>query len=177
MAPEMLARNGYGKAVDWWSLGALFFEMLTGSPPFTSKNSKDLDKKIMTENFNSPSYLTANAHSLLKGLLEKDVNKRLGATKTTMFKVGGISTLKQHPFFDDLDWHAIAKLEVKPPIDLLQIASLLGSTGDPTIHFHEGFTTQNISPSVIEESLSGVSSPARSRTNSKGMYNNSQLLS
>ena len=42
MAPEMLTRNGYGKGVDWWSLGALCFEMLVGKPPFTAKTQKDL---------------------------------------------------------------------------------------------------------------------------------------
>ena len=42
MAPEMLTRNGYGKGVDWWSLGALCFEMLSGKPPFTAKTQKDL---------------------------------------------------------------------------------------------------------------------------------------
>ena len=42
MAPEMLTRNGYGKGVDWWSLGALCYEMLSGKPPFTAKTQKDL---------------------------------------------------------------------------------------------------------------------------------------
>jgi ribosomal protein S6 kinase beta len=73
MAPEMLTRNGYGKGVDWWSLGALFFEMLCGDPPFVAKNPKDLDKKILTEKVSTPGFLTANAHSLLRGMLEKDV--------------------------------------------------------------------------------------------------------
>ena len=68
----MLSRNGYGPAVDWWSLGALCFEMLSGKPPFTAKSEKELFKKILSEKFSSPSYLTAAAHSLLKGLLEKD---------------------------------------------------------------------------------------------------------
>jgi tRNA A-37 threonylcarbamoyl transferase component Bud32 len=72
MAPEMLTRTGYGKAVDWWALGALCFEMLVGKPPFIAANQKELDKKIMFEKFSAPQYLTANAHALLKGLLDKD---------------------------------------------------------------------------------------------------------
>jgi p70 ribosomal S6 kinase len=72
MAPEMLTRTGYGKAVDWWALGALCYEMLVGKPPFTANNQKELDKKIMFEKFTVPSYLTANATSLLRGMLEKD---------------------------------------------------------------------------------------------------------
>lgn len=72
MAPEMLTRTGYGKAVDWWALGALCYEMLVGRPPFQAKSQKELDKKILSEKVSTPSYLTANAHSLLKGMLDKD---------------------------------------------------------------------------------------------------------
>jgi serine/threonine protein kinase len=69
----MLTRNGYGKAVDWWALGALCFEMVSGRAPFTAPSEKELFKKIMFEKFTSPSFLTAAAHSLLKGLLDKDM--------------------------------------------------------------------------------------------------------
>ena len=47
MAPEMLTRNGYGKGVDWWSLGALCYEMLSGKPPFTAKTQKDLGEIVI----------------------------------------------------------------------------------------------------------------------------------
>ncbi len=69
----MLTRNGYGKAVDWWALGALTYEMLVGKAPFTAKTQKDLDKKILTEKVSLPPYLTASAHSLLRGMLDKDM--------------------------------------------------------------------------------------------------------
>ena len=50
MAPEMVARKGYGKAADWWSLGCISYEMLSGKPPFESrKGAKDLFRKIMKE--------------------------------------------------------------------------------------------------------------------------------
>jgi serine/threonine protein kinase len=70
---EMLTRNGYSKAVDFWALGALCYEMLVGKPPFLAKTQKDLDKKILTEKFTTPSYLSASTHSLLRGMLEKDM--------------------------------------------------------------------------------------------------------
>ena len=47
MAPEMLAGGGYGFSVDWWSYGALLYEMLTGDAPFTAKDKKKLTDKIM----------------------------------------------------------------------------------------------------------------------------------
>jgi p70 ribosomal S6 kinase len=72
MAPEMLTRTGYGKAVDYWALGALTYEMLSSHPPFSAKTQKDLDHKILTEKLSLPTYLTAPACSLLRGLLERD---------------------------------------------------------------------------------------------------------
>jgi ribosomal protein S6 kinase beta len=85
--------------VDWWSLGALVFEMLVGDPPFVAKDKKKLSEKIMNERVQFPSYLTSACHSLLKGLLERNVEKRLGCAKSTMFKTKGVSELKQHAFF------------------------------------------------------------------------------
>jgi p70 ribosomal S6 kinase len=184
MAPEMLLRNGYTKAVDWWSLGALFFEMLAGKPPFTAKTPKELDRKILSEKFSIPPYVTATAASLLKGLLEKDVNKRLGAKKSTMFSIGGVAGLKQHEFFTDtggapLDWHLVQTCGYEPPIKPCEAAaaslaaaaaanpsSSSSSLEDSALllaaNFHEGFTGQCLSPSVIEESY-GASTPRGER--------------
>jgi ribosomal protein S6 kinase beta len=80
-------------------LGALIYEMLVGDPPFTAKDKKKLTEKIMNERVQFPSYLTSPCHSLLKGLLERNVEKRLGCAKSSMFKTKGISELKQHAFF------------------------------------------------------------------------------
>jgi p70 ribosomal S6 kinase len=174
MAPEMIARNGYSKSVDWWSLGALFYEMLTSDPPFMAKSQKELDRKILSEKFTIPSYLTAGASSLLKGLLEKDSNKRLGSMKPTMFNIGGVAALKQHVFFESIDWIAIEYLEVEPPniLDIHVAEAIKNGESElgPTIHFHEGFTGQNISYSVVEETLSNVTSPNRSRAGSDEKY-------
>lgn len=119
MAPEMLTRNGYGKAVDWWALGALCYEMMVGHAPFQSKNQKELDRKILNEKIVLPSYLTASSHSLLKGLLEKNPAMRLGCTKSTMFTVGGMSLLKNHAFFEGIDWHDLLHKRITPPIDIV----------------------------------------------------------
>lgn len=73
MAPEMLSRSGYGKGVDWWALGALCYEMLVGKPPFQAKTQPELDRKILSEKLSLPPYLSATAHSLLRGMLDKDM--------------------------------------------------------------------------------------------------------
>ena len=79
MAPEILMRSGHGKAVDWWSLGALMYDMLTGAPPFTAENRKKTIDKILKAKLNLPPYLTNEARGLLKKLLKKNVSERLGS--------------------------------------------------------------------------------------------------
>ncbi|EQC42387.1 AGC protein kinase [Saprolegnia diclina VS20] len=118
MAPEMILGNGYTQAVDWWSLGALAYEMLIGRSPFETKNKnrKELHKKILTAKLALPKWLSSDAHSLLKSLLERNVDKRLGAGKSSMFVVRGVQALKAHPFFKGIDWNAMVALQVAPPM-------------------------------------------------------------
>ncbi|TMW63141.1 hypothetical protein Poli38472_002082 [Pythium oligandrum] len=129
MAPEMLLGKGYDSAVDWWSLGALAHEMLTGHPPFRAKNAKDLQQQILTAKLQLPKWLSPEAHSLLKSLLERNVSKRLGGGKSTMFVVRGVQALKNHPFFKKIDWPAMEKLQVPPPL----IPRVMGDTDTSNI--------------------------------------------
>ncbi|KAG9351841.1 hypothetical protein JZ751_023092 [Albula glossodonta] len=79
MAPEILMRSGHNRAVDWWSLGALMYDMLTGAPPFTGENRKKTIDKILKCKLNLPPYLTQEARDLLKKLLKRNASLRLGA--------------------------------------------------------------------------------------------------
>ncbi|PAV69263.1 hypothetical protein WR25_05066 [Diploscapter pachys] len=81
MAPEILMRCGHGKAVDWWSLGALMFDMLTGGPPFIADNRKRTIDKILKGRLTLPAYLSPEARDLIKRLLKRHVDTRLGAGK------------------------------------------------------------------------------------------------
>jgi RAC serine/threonine-protein kinase len=62
IAPEVLMRQGYGRAVDWWSLGALLFEMATGLPPFYSRNRDTMFEKIMRADLVFPAFVSVVSH-------------------------------------------------------------------------------------------------------------------
>ncbi|XP_045473361.1 ribosomal protein S6 kinase beta-1 [Harmonia axyridis] len=109
MAPEILLRSGHGKAVDWWSLGAMFLDMLTGSPPFTSENRKCTIEKILRNKAKIPHYLTPNARDLIRRLLKRQVSARLGAGPE------GAEEIKQHPYFKGIDWNDVYNKRYKPP--------------------------------------------------------------
>ncbi|XP_043105876.1 ribosomal protein S6 kinase beta-1 isoform X2 [Puntigrus tetrazona] len=75
MAPEILMRSGHNRAVDWWSLGALMYDMLTGAPPFTAENRKKTIDRILKCKLNLPPYLTQEARDLLKKRSADDVSQ------------------------------------------------------------------------------------------------------
>lgn len=147
MAPEMVARQGYGRAADYWSLGCIAYEMLSGLPPFqTKQGAKELFRKIMSERVKMPPGSTAAACKLLKGLLNRDVQKRWGTAKSTMFQVGGVAGLKQAEFFKKIDWEKLERKEVDPP----KVLSVHGE--EDLKHFHDEFTTMTLPRSVVEMS-------------------------
>eukprot|EP00934_Nitzschia_sp_Nitz4_P007458 Nitzschia sp. Nitz4//scaffold22_size323478//70706//72853//NITZ4_000512-RA/size323478-processed-gene-0.12-mRNA-1//1//CDS//3329542950//7448//frame0 len=147
MAPEMVAKKGYGKAADYWSLGCIAYEMLNGLPPFSSKQgSKELFRKIMSEKVKMPPGSTAAACKLLKGLLNRNPDSRLGCAKSTMFEVGGVAALKQCAFFNHIDWAKLERKELKPPYDLSV------DNENDLRNFHDDFTNMPLPRSVREMS-------------------------
>lgn len=149
MSPEMLSRStGYGRASDYWSLGCIAFEMLSGRPPFESrKGAKDLFRKIMTEKVKMPDGSTAAACKLLKGLLNRDVTKRWGAARSTMFEVGGVAGLKAADFFKHLNWEKLEAKDVEPP------DSLPVDNDEDLRHFYDEFKAMPLPKSVHEMSM------------------------
>eukprot|EP01132_Coremiostelium_polycephalum_P004193 gene4193-5248_t len=107
MAPEMINGKAYGKAVDWWSIGILMFDMLAGKPPFESKNRLTLQEKILNEKPKFPSFISSSARSLINNLLVKDPKQRLG--------YNGVTKIKQHPFFKPIQWRKLEAKEIVPP--------------------------------------------------------------
>lgn len=109
MAPEILMRCGHGKAVDWWSLGALMFDMLTGGPPFTAENRRKTIDKILKGRLTLPAYLSNEARDLIKKLLKRHVDTRLGAGQSDAEEI------KQHPFFKQQDWNLVYARQLEAP--------------------------------------------------------------
>lgn len=108
MAPEIILGKGHDKAADWWSVGILLFEMLTGKPPFSGGNREKIQQKIVKDKMKMPAYLSSEAHSLLKGLLQKEAPKRLGSGPK------GIQEIKGHKWFKPIHWKKLDAREIKP---------------------------------------------------------------
>ena len=109
LAPEILNRQGHGRAVDWWSLGALLYEMLSGLPPFYCQDRERLFEKIRKSDLQYPPSLSRPSKHLLRGLLTKDPTKRLGSGPDDA------DPIKNHEFFAPINWEKLQKGEVEPP--------------------------------------------------------------
>uniref|UniRef100_A0A8D0YS94 non-specific serine/threonine protein kinase n=1 Tax=Sus scrofa TaxID=9823 RepID=A0A8D0YS94_PIG len=76
LAPEVLEDNDYGRAVDWWGLGVVMYEMMCGRLPFYNQDHERLFELILMEEIRFPRTLSPEAKSLLSGLLKKDPKQR-----------------------------------------------------------------------------------------------------
>lgn len=107
LAPELLLGQGYTKNVDWWTLGVLLYEMLTGLPPFYDENTNEMYRKILQQELRFPDDMSDPAISLLTGLLHRDPNQRLGNQ--------GTDEIRNHEFFKSIDWNQLMRKQVQPP--------------------------------------------------------------
>ncbi|XP_056446298.1 protein kinase C eta type [Gadus chalcogrammus] len=111
IAPEILQEMLYGPSVDWWALGVLLYEMLSGHAPFEAENEDDLFEAILNEEIVYASWLSKEAVNILKALLTKAAAHRLGC----MGSEGGESAVVRHPFFASIDWEKLERRELEPP--------------------------------------------------------------
>jgi len=109
LAPEIVKKMGHGKAVDWWSLGILCFELCNGVPPFYHHNMNSMFLKIRTESPKFPASLSRQCQDLISRLLVKDPKLRLGGGK------GDVEEIKKHLWFRELNWNDILELKIDPP--------------------------------------------------------------
>ena len=109
LAPEMLKKQGHGKAVDWYLLGVLLYEMLVGITPFFTNRKEDIFHNIEFEELKIPEFIKEDTASLLRGLLQKDPWKRLGGSNRDAEEI------KEHPYFKDVNWDDVYNKRITPP--------------------------------------------------------------
>ncbi|KAE9353276.1 hypothetical protein PR003_g3957 [Phytophthora rubi] len=109
LAPELIMKEGYGKAVDWWALGILAYEMVQGDSPFRHNVPTILFDKILKEEPEFSDRFTPEAQDLIMSLLTKDPEHRLGCGPE------GVEEIKQHPFFAEIDWDMLLRMEMEVP--------------------------------------------------------------
>mmetsp|Transcript_101528 Transcript_101528/g.124297 ORF Transcript_101528/g.124297 Transcript_101528/m.124297 type:complete len:156 (+) Transcript_101528:2-469(+) len=98
---------GHGKAVDWWSLGILLYELTVGIPPFYSQNVNEMYRKIQEAPLLFPPNLSNPCKDLITKLLDRNPKTRLGASQSD------VKDIIKHPFFKNIDINKLLKKEIK----------------------------------------------------------------
>eukprot|EP00040_Diaphanoeca_grandis_P039265 m.258571 g.258571 ORF g.258571 m.258571 type:complete len:389 (-) comp36769_c0_seq1:546-1712(-) len=109
LAPEIIANKGYNRAVDWWAVGVLIFEMRCGRSPFEAKDQLKMFKKIHKRDFTFPKDYKTEERELIDGFLQVDITRRLG------YRHGGVARIKALPYFKDIDFSKLIKGKLYSP--------------------------------------------------------------
>ncbi|KAF7223391.1 protein kinase N2 [Nothobranchius furzeri] len=130
LAPEVLTETSYTRAVDWWGLGVLIFEMLVGESPFPGDDEEEVFDSIVNDEVRYPRFLSTEAISIMRRLLRRSPERRLGAGERDAEEV------KKHLFFRNIDWDGLLAKKVKPPF-----VPTIQSSSDVS-NFDEEFTSE-----------------------------------
>jgi serine/threonine protein kinase len=108
MAPEVLAQTGHGFCVDYWGLGMLVYEMMTGLPPWYTTDRNKLFRRLKSAPLDIPTYFSSQAANCVTVFLERNPRRRLGVT--------GIRSAMEHEFFRNISWKSLYARRVEAPI-------------------------------------------------------------
>lgn len=115
IAPEVILRQGYGKPVDWWSMGIILYEFLIGCVPFFGETPEELFAHTVQDDIEWPDnedwVIQDEAKDLITALLQHSPRDRLGT--------GGAQEVKEHVYFSGLDWNSLLrqKAEFVPQLE------------------------------------------------------------
>uniref|UniRef100_A0A8C1T0S7 protein kinase C n=1 Tax=Cyprinus carpio TaxID=7962 RepID=A0A8C1T0S7_CYPCA len=109
LAPEILTDTSYTRAVDWWGLGVLVYEMLVGESPFPGDDEEEVFDSIVNDEVRYPRFLSTEAIGIMRRLLRRNPERRLGSSERDA------EDIKKQPFFRNIDWDALLQRRVPPP--------------------------------------------------------------
>uniref|UniRef100_A0A7N8YMV2 cGMP-dependent protein kinase n=1 Tax=Mastacembelus armatus TaxID=205130 RepID=A0A7N8YMV2_9TELE len=112
VAPEIILNKGHDVSADYWSLGILMYELLTGSPPFSGPDPMKTYNIILRgiDMIEFPKKITKNAANLIKKLCRDNPSERLGNLKN------GVKDIQKHKWFEGFNWEGLKKGTLTPPI-------------------------------------------------------------
>ena len=157
MAPEVVRGGNLGHdiAVDWWSVGVLTYELLTGASPFTVEGEKntqqEISKRILRCEPPMPDFLSKDVSDFILRLLVKDPRQRMGGGPTDAEEV------KAHKFFRTINWDDLLRKNIPAPF-----VPRISSDTDVS-NFSEEFTSMipadspGITPPNVEKVFKGYS--------------------
>ncbi|SPO20282.1 probable SCH9 - serine/threonine protein kinase involved in stress response and nutrient-sensing signaling pathway [Ustilago trichophora] len=149
LAPEVLLdESGYSKLVDFWSLGVLLFEMCCGWSPFYAEDTQQMYRNICFGKIKFPrGAIGDDGKQFVKGLLNRNPRHRLGAQRDAQ-------DLKEHPFFKDIDFDALAKKQLTPPFKPLV------ESDESVANFDPEFTETDLKDVAVIPGFEGSSTDA-----------------
>ncbi|GKV44569.1 hypothetical protein SLEP1_g51737 [Rubroshorea leprosula] len=127
LAPEIIKGEGHGSAVDWWTFGIFLYELLFGKTPFKGSGNRATLFNVVGQPLRFPEapVVSFSARDLIRGLLVKEPQHRLAYKR-------GATEIKQHPFFEGVNWALIrcaSPPEIPKPVDIEQLCAPATSAG------------------------------------------------
>ena len=110
LSPEMIKKQGASKVTDIYGIGAVLYELVSGTTPFYGNDLRTLYNNIIKKKLLFPQFFSETLKNLLKKLLEKNPKKRIGI----------IEDIKKHNFFKGIEWNELEFKRIKPPLDLVK---------------------------------------------------------
>jgi len=112
VAPEIILNKGHDRAVDFWSLGILMYELLAGTPPFSASDPMKVYNIILRgfDQIDVPRHISRTAVTLMKRFCKENPVERIGYQKD------GVQDIKKHRWFQGFDWEGLDKMALNPPI-------------------------------------------------------------
>jgi serum/glucocorticoid-regulated kinase 2 len=148
LAPEILENKGHGKAVDWWALGTLLYEMMIGLPPFYDTNTHKMYTKILHDPLRFPKaekkQISDESKDALRKLLERKISRRLGSN-------GIDETFRTCPFFIELNFEKVYNLEYCP-----EFTPPMKTSETDVSNFDEEFTKEVAADSLVTNRMTST---------------------